>query len=311
MPRTLSAVREELASVVAIPATPFTIDGRLDLDSYGKLIHRLSEAGIDVITANGNTGEFYSLAADEHRITLMAAVEAMADRGLVVAGIGFDVATAIEMGRFAEAAGAAAVMVHQPVHPYQSDRGWVIYHRAIAAALPTLAVVPYIRNSSVTARMLRDVIDECPNLVGVKYAAADVTLFAGIVGELAGYDIAWICGLAEPWAPFFWLAGARGFTSGLANVHAQLSLQMLRCLQGGEYEEAMRLWRLAKPFEDLRARRSSANNVPVVKEALSQMAVCERTVRAPLVELEAPERREVSDILATWAVSPVVGGKEP
>ena len=42
--------------------------------------------------------------------------------------------------------GAQMVMVHQPVHPYVSQDGWVDYHRAIAEAVPELGVVPYIRN---------------------------------------------------------------------------------------------------------------------------------------------------------------------
>ena len=37
-------------------------------------------------------------------------------------------------------------MVHQPVHPYQSLDGWVAYHREIAAAVPDLGVVAYVRD---------------------------------------------------------------------------------------------------------------------------------------------------------------------
>ncbi len=115
-----------------------------------------------------------------------------------------------------------------------------------------------------------------PNVVGVKYAVGDVVRFAALVETFRAGDVAWVCGLAEPWAPFFWVAGATGFTSGLANVDPALSLEMLRCLRDGDYDGAMGVWRSVKPFEDLRARRNSANNVPVVKEALAQLGLCDR-----------------------------------
>jgi 4-hydroxy-tetrahydrodipicolinate synthase len=223
---------------------------------------------------------------------------------MVISGIGFDIATAEAMGRFAAAAGVDGVMIHQPLHPFQSAGGWVTYHRQIASALPDTAIVLYVKDPIVTGAMLRELVDACPNVVGVKYAVGDVTRFAALVDMFSSGELAWICGLAEPWAPFFWVAGASGFTSGLANVDPRISLEMLRCLRGGDYDAAMRVWRSIKPFEDLRARRKSANNVSVVKEALAQLGLCDRRVRPPLQTLDAAERDEVTSILAGWATSP-------
>ena len=261
----------------------------------------MADAGVQVMTPNGNTGEFYALAPEEYVRAVRATVATLAGHGMVVAGVGFDTTTAVEMGRSAAAAGADGVMIHQPLHPYQSSSGWVAYHRAIASALAEMPVVLYIKDPIVAAPMLQELVDTCPNVVGVKYAVGDVVRFATLVDTFRAGDLAWICGLAEPWAPFFWVAGATGFTSGLANVEPGLSLEMLRWLRDGDYDGAMGVWRSVKPFEDLRARRNSANNVPVVKEALAQLGVCDRRVRPPLAVLDAAERAEVTSILARWA----------
>ncbi len=101
---------------------------------------------------------------------------------------------------------------------------------------------------------------------------------------------------------FFWVSGARGFTSGLVNVLAAPSLEMLRRLESADYEGAMDVWAQVKPFEDLRARRDNANNVSAVKEAMAQLGRCTREVRPPISELPASERAEVSSILATWGL---------
>jgi 4-hydroxy-tetrahydrodipicolinate synthase len=298
-----ASIRDALRSVVAIPVTPFAEDRQIDVSALARIVGRMADAGVTVMTPNGNTGEFYALAPAEYRRTIDTTVGTMAGGGVVIAGIGFDIATAIEMGRSAAAGGADGVMIHQPIHPYQSAGGWVAYHREIASALAESPVVLYIRDAAVTAPMLVELVDACPNVVAIKYAVGDVSRFATLVDALGTDEIAWVCGLAEPWAPVFWLAGAAGFTSGLANVEPRLSLEMLGCLRVGDYEGAMRLWRAIKPFEDLRARGNSGNNVPVVKEALAQLGLCDRRVRPPIEVLDAAERDEVASILAAWAAS--------
>jgi 4-hydroxy-tetrahydrodipicolinate synthase len=62
---------------------------------------------------------------------------------------------------------------------------------------------------------------------------------------------------------------------------------------------AMAVWRRVKAFEDLRARRNAANNVPIVKEAMAQLGLCGRTVRAPISEVPEAERAEVAALLAS------------
>jgi 4-hydroxy-tetrahydrodipicolinate synthase len=108
----------------------------------------------------------------------------------------------------------------------------------------------------------------------------------------------WSCGLAESWAPYFWLSGARGFTSGLATVAPKESLALLDRLRKGDFAEAMAVWQRLRPFEDLRARYNNALNVSVVKEALAQLGLCRPDVRSPISVLSEAERAEVGRILA-------------
>ncbi len=291
-----------LRSITAIPVTPFTADRHVDWASFRAVVGRLVDDGIPVITPNGNTGEFYALSRDECNQAVVVAAERVGHHALLLPGVGYDVAAAVEMGRVAEQAGAAGVMVHQPVHPYQSPEGWLAYHQAIAEALPNLGIVPYIRAAWVSGALLRRLADGCPNVVGVKYAVPNPQLFAAVVQEVGPDRVAWVCGLAEGWAPFFWIGGARGFTSGLVNVQAAQSLEMLRCLQAGDDTGAMRIWAQVKPFEDLRARSDNAYNVSVVKEALAQLGLCGRTVRPPISELPDRERAEVAALLAAWGL---------
>ena len=299
------ALIDALCTVVAIPVTPCVRrDSTIyaDFQAYAYLLDKMVSAGIRVVTPNGNTGEFYSLTQAEMRLALEATIAGNQGRALVLAGVGFDTATAIEMAEFAAKQGAQAVMVHQPVHPYRSDEGWVAYHKAIADAVPHLGLVPYVRDASIGASALRRLAEVCPSLIGVKYAVGNPPLFAEIVQAVGRDRLAWICGIAESWAPFFWVGGARGFTSGLVNVAPAISLAMQQALEQNDYGTAMQLWHQIKPFEDLRARRNNGNNVSAVKEAMAQLGLCEATVRPPISELGDHERAEVRQILQQLGV---------
>lgn len=292
----LDDVREALRSVVAIPVTPFSADSAaIDVRAYEGLVERLVTAGVATLTPNGNTGEFYALSPAEAARSVGLAVRAGGPRAVVIAGVGHEAREAARMAREAGELGARAVMVHQPVHPYQSAEGWVRYHRAIASAVPDLGVVCYVRSPVVTADALNELADACPNVVGIKYAIPDVLRFATTVAAAPRFT--WVCGLAESWAPFYWVAGAQGFTSGLVSIAPEASLALLEALRGGRYDTAMERWRQLKPIEDLRARDASAANVSVIKEALAQLGLCERAVRPPITELGPVDRAAVADLL--------------
>jgi 4-hydroxy-tetrahydrodipicolinate synthase len=303
----MSEIEERVRSVVAIPVTPFDDRGDVDEKTYADLVTRLVGAGVGVLTPNGNTGEFYALTAAEARRCVEVTVEHAGD-ALVMAGVGLDTATAVGAAEHAREAGAALVMVHQPVHPFQSSEGWVDYHRLIAEAVPELGVVLYLRDPTVSAEQLARLFDASPNVVAIKYAVPDPVALASLIRAADGSRVSWLCGLAETWAPFFWLAGARGFTSGLVNVVPQLSLTMLEHLRAGDHAAAMNLWWRLKPFEDLRARDRSALNVSVVKEALAQRGLCSAAVRPPISTLSAPDREIVRRTLGEWDQPATVTG---
>lgn len=298
----MEEIKRAFASVVAIPVTPFAIDGSIDFVTYARLLERMIDSGITVVTPNGNTSEFYSLTAEEQRREVEVTAETVRGQALVLAGVGYDAQTAAEMTRFAASRGAQAVMVHQPVHPFKSDEGWIAYHKTIADAAPDVAIVPYLRDATVRAQAVARLADLCPNFVAIKYAINNPVQFAATVQTVGADRLAWVCGVAESWAPFFWPAGACGFTSGLVNLTTDFSLGMLVTLEAGDYSQAMSLWNTVRPFEDLRARHNNGNNVSVVKEAMAQLGLCNATVRPPISELTPGEKDEVTQILVRFGL---------
>jgi 4-hydroxy-tetrahydrodipicolinate synthase len=297
---TFTESRAALADVVAIPVTPYK-DGALDISTFKMLLRRLIDNGVTTITPNGNTSEFYALTTAERHALIEASAETAGDDAFLLLGIGHDVQTAVADARLGRGVGVPMAMIHQPTHPHISTAGWVEYNAQIASAVPEIAFVLYIRNEWVTAPMLVELSERCPNIVGIKYAVPDPTQFARI-RDLAGADrFVWIAGLAEPYALAYTAHGATGFTSGLVNVNPELSLALRDALRSGDYGMAGKLLARISRFEELRAEQRSANNVSVVKEALAQLGLCDRSIRPPSREVNDADRNEIAAILADWA----------
>jgi 4-hydroxy-tetrahydrodipicolinate synthase len=296
---------ERLRTVVGIPVVPYAPDGGVDLALAAKLADRLIAEGLGAITPNGNTGEFYALSPRERADVARTVTDVAGDRAVVIAGIGLDPATAQAEAREAAELGAHAIMVHQPVLPYMSRGGWVEYTAAVANAVPRLAVLPYVSSPAIRGTDLAALTREAPNVVGVKYSVPDPVAFAETVQETrqeTDADLLWIAGLAESYAPSAWQAGARAFTSGLVNVAPEISFELLDALRQDDTDRATAVWRRIRRFEQLRARDRSADNVSVVKEAMHQLNLCDRSVRPPSTTLPEPDRADITRILDDWKV---------
>jgi 4-hydroxy-tetrahydrodipicolinate synthase len=313
--RTMSATREsgsmerlirKLNGVSAIPVTPFDEDLKIEQGTLERCLEYVADGGIEVIVPCGNTSEFYSLTVEEATLVTSTAARLLGERLCVVAGVGHDLKTAVEMSKHAESVGCDAVMVHHPPHPFVSNQGYFEYIGNIAEEVD-IGVIPYLRGAGISDETVLE-ITVIPNVAGVKYAINDVQRFGGLVSATPpDREVAWVCGIAESWAPFFFAAGAVGFTSGLANVAPGLSLKMHEVLSGGDVQKALAIWTAVKPFEDLRAQSRSEANVSVVKEAMAQLGLCSRRVRPPISELNGMQRAQIREILEAWGLSPGSG----
>lgn len=293
-----SGLVSRLADVSAVTTTPF--DGEaIDLDGVARNARFLADAGVRVIVCGGNTGEFYSLSVEELGAVVEATVSAVPADVLVVSGSGYRPGLAVRFAREGLAAGAGAVMLHYPIHPFLGEEGLARYYVEVGRAVEAPLVL-YVRGPHLSERVLEAVVSGA-EVVCVKYAVADVLAFGRLVAAVP--ELAWVCGLAETWAPFFWQAGARGFTSGLVNVAPGISLALRDALRAGDAAEALRHWHRALPFERLRACHQDANNVAVVKAALDRVGLAGGLPRPPLSPLSDEDGAELDRILAEWSAA--------
>jgi 4-hydroxy-tetrahydrodipicolinate synthase len=297
----ITTLRDRLNGVAAVTVTPFRSDLSIDELGLRAIVRQLdAEGGVDTIVACGGTGEYYALTPGERQRVADIVLDE-AKRAPVIVSVGLDAADAATAAAQAEASGAAGIMIHSPIHPYQHRDGLLEYYRRICAAV-SIGVVLYVRDPSVSTELLRELV-AIDNVVGVKYAVNNIRLFGTIVADLADEsEVAWVCGTAEAWAPYYWLAGATGFTSGLANFAPQEAVSMRDALRAGDAGEIRRIWRRIRPLEDLRSRHLDANNIACIKAATELCGLAGSAVRPPLRPLPANEVAELAEILRGWGV---------
>lgn len=291
-----------LDTVQLVPPTPFSADGQsVKYDELSRFTESVVKAGISVLLPAAGTGEFHSLSAEEV-VGCVQATRQAASNAVVIAPIGFGLGHAIQIGQRAGEVGANGLLLMPPVHPYLSDAGFRDYFEAIAAAVP-LPLLAYKKGPHPSDALLTE-LGRKGRLVGVKYAVNEMDAFTKFVDANRG-RLGLYCGTAERFAPFFALAGATGYTSGLGNIVPRLTLAMHAALKSSDYSGAMRLLSVVRPIEDFRALAADSFNISAIKAAMQVAGWDFGPVRPPQRRLTSNEigqlRTVVEPILAAEA----------
>ena len=234
-------LRQALTGISGILVTPFDEQDKVAPERLKPIIDRAIGAGVHILVANGNTGEFYGLTTAEAETMVKAVAEQIGGRAPLLAGVGRSIGDACALAKASRAAGASALMVHQPPDPFVSPRGVIAYVERVAEAGGGLPLMLYLRNDGIGLDTIEKLC-RVPGVAGVKWASPTPLRLAEAIRR-SSPDIVWVGGLAETWAPPLCAVGARGFTSGLINVWPEHSVAIHAALEAGDYPLANRAHR--------------------------------------------------------------------
>ncbi len=217
--------------------TPFSADGKLDVDAGVALAARLVDRGVDLLAISGTTGESPTTTESEKFDLLHAVVDAVGDRATVIAGAGtYDTAHSIELARNAQRAGAHGLLVVTPYYSRPSQEGLIAHFTAVADAtdLPvTLYDIPPRSIIPIGPDTIRK-LAEHPRIVAVKDAKGDLNAGADLI---ASTGLAWYSGddsLNLPWLSI----GAVGFISVIGHLVPERLRELVDAYQAGDVARA-------------------------------------------------------------------------
>lgn len=158
--------------------TPFK-NGKLDEQTYEKLIKRQIKNGIDAVVPVGTTGESATLTHDEHRICIEIAVSACKNTGVkVLAGAGSNAThEAVGLAQFAQAHGADGILSVAPYYNKPTQEGLYRHYKTIASSveIPVLLYnVPGRVGVDILPCTIFRLFNDCENIFGVKEASGSI-----------------------------------------------------------------------------------------------------------------------------------------
>ncbi|MBI3105166.1 MAG: dihydrodipicolinate synthase family protein [Candidatus Rokubacteria bacterium] len=282
---------------------PFRADLEIDEAAYRKHLRWLADArGVTAIVANGHAAEVSSLSREERRRTLALALDEVAGKVPIIAGVYADgTQEALELARDARAAGAAGLLVFPPtifMWGAQVKPDMVLRHFSALADRVDLPLIVFeyppasgIGYSPETLGALCKI----PSVVGVKDWSNDIVAYEKNLRALraSGRPVAMLSSFTMSLMATF-LVGADGCISGMGSVAADLQAELFAAVQAGDLAGARRVnERLAPlvavfyapPFVDMHNR---------MKEALAILGrIPAAHVRPPLTPVSEEERHRI------------------
>ncbi|WP_437725308.1 dihydrodipicolinate synthase family protein [Sorangium sp. So ce861] len=291
-----------LRGIVAYPITPFTEAGRVDERLLGRIVDDMLAAGVHAIAPLGSTGVLPYLSDEEREAVTDLVVKRVAGRAPTLVGVSsLTTERTVRHAKYAERAGATAVMVLPMSYWKLSDKEIVAHFEAVAKAI-SIPIAVY--NNPATggidlspdtiARLLR-----IPNVTMVKESTGDVNRMHRLV-QLCGDQVAFYNG-SNPLALAAFVAGARGWCTAAPHVIPRLTVELYDAVTRGDLDAARRCFYRQLPFLQFIV----AHGLPrAISAALELMGTRVGPLRAPLQPLEKERVEELRRILVDLAVLP-------
>lgn len=288
----------DIHGIIAYPITPFTADGaNVDTAKLAAVVEQLVSTGAHAIAPLGSTGESAYLTENEFDAVVDATVGTVDGRVPVVVGAS-DLTTAntIRRARYAQQAGADAVMV-LPISYWKLGEREIFQHYASISAAVDLPIMVY--NNPATSgidmqpELLVRMFNDIDNVRMVKESTGDLTRMLRIK-ELSGGTLPFYNG-SNPLVLDALLAGASGWCTAAPNLRPQPCLDLYDAVRRGDRARVQEIYDDLAPL----LRFIVAGGLPTtVKAGLDLLGRNAGAPRPPLLPLDEAGRAELKGLLA-------------
>ncbi|NPA55300.1 MAG: 4-hydroxy-tetrahydrodipicolinate synthase [Epsilonproteobacteria bacterium] len=279
--------------------TPFK-NGRIDTETFAKLIKRQIDSGIDYVVPVGTTGESATLSHNEHKECIEIAVNVCKNTNTkVLAGAGSNsTKEAIDLAKFAESCGADAILSVSPYYNKPTQRGIFEHYKAIADSIDIEVVlynVPGRTNSHILPQTAIELSKACTNITTIKEASGDIST---VVEYQAKSNMDILSGDDAINYPIL-ASGGVGVISVTANILPQKIADLVHSALDGDLAKSKKineeLWDINKILF------CESNPIPI-KYAMHIAGFCELEYRLPLTPPSAENMQKIQEVLAQYTI---------
>ena len=235
----------------------------VDYKSVEKMIEHLVDGGVNGILFLGSIGEFFALTNAEKEAYIDFVVEKVAGRVPVLIGTGgTQMDEVIALSKYAEKAGATAILCVSPYYFKLDDESIYRYFASIAEAveLPIMLYnFPDRTAHDLSPELVKRLALEYKHIVGIKDTVDNISHTRNIIQALKTVrpDFCVFSGYDEYFIPNL-MAGGDGIIGGISNLYPELFDVMYKAYLKGDFETLaihqatvsglMKLYEQTKPF---------------------------------------------------------------
>lgn len=276
--------------------TPFDAQGGLDLPRAQELALKLLSEGSDGLIVCGTTGESPTVFYDQKIDLFRAIIEAVDGRAPVIANAGDNCTDdSVDFARKVVALGVDAIMAVVPYYNKPPQEGLYQHFCTIANSVDVPVILYNIPGRCVInmepSTILR-VAHDCPNVVAVKQANADLSQTTEILaGAPEGFEV--LSGDDELTLPMMSLGGT-GVISVVSHIAGTRFKEMIDARATGDHTRSLRVHLELMP---LMKTLFMTSNPIMVKKALELQGFPVGGVRLPLVPATDEQTAELERVM--------------
>ncbi len=281
--------------------TPFHADGSVNYDKLSQLVEEQIAGGTDAIIACGTTGEAATMSEEEHMDVVRFIIKQTNHRIPVIAGTGSNcTATAIDLSKQAEEAGAEGVLLVTPYYNKATQGGLIKHYEAIAAAIHIPCIlynVPSRTGVTIQPETMAYLYKNVENIVGVKDATGNISMITKLM-TLVDEDFLLFSGDDDQIVPILSIGGS-GVISVLSNIAPHETHEICRRWFDGDVKGACTAQLKAYPL--IKALFAEVNPIPV-KAAMNLMGKEVGSLRLPMTEASDSTKALLKDEMTKYGL---------
>lgn len=292
--------------VITAMITPFADDGSVDYEAAVRLAKHLIEHGSEGLLVGATTGEGATMSEAEKLklydiMVKEVGAKATGKKVPVVANVGgIDTKASIEFGKKVQALGVDAILAIVPFYVKPTQEGMYQHFKAIASALDVPVIlynVPGRTNVSIQPATIKRIVDDCPNVVGVKDATGN---WDQVTQEkLLLPDDFMIYSGDDAFTYPILTAGGTGVISVSSHIIGDDMLAMVDAWDRGDAKKAFELHKKTYPIN--KGLFFITSPIPV-KTALNLLGLPGGKFRLPMVDANEAEKAHITDMLKAYGL---------
>lgn len=281
--------------------TPFNADGSVNYEKLEELVEEQIAGGTDAIIACGTTGEAATMSEQEHMDVVRFIIKVANHRIPVIAGTGSNcTATAIDLSKLAEAAGAEGVLLVTPYYNKATQGGLIQHYEAIAHAIHIPCIlynVPSRTGVTIQPETMAYLYKNVENIVGVKDATGNISMITKLMSLVDDHFLLY-SGDDDQIVPLLSVGGS-GVISVLSNVAPHEAHEICQKWFDGDLKGAREAQFKAYPL--IKALFAEVNPIPV-KAALNLMGKNVGPLRLPMTEATDSTKALLKDEMTKYGI---------